>query len=135
MIDALLVAIVQRVQHLLEHPPCRTLLCRITRMVLGLSQTHTCLRLASRTTIMMSSYLQGSLCHDFVEELAAWHELHDHVDLVLGGHDLFQVHNVRMVQVLHDGNLPFDLIHHVLPTQLLLVQHLCCLHSNCLHEA
>lgn len=83
------------------------------------------------------AYFKWPLGHDLVKKLAARHELHNHVDLVLGGHDLLQVHYIGVMQILHDGNLTLDLLHHALLVELVLVNDLqqqllpymcCCFH-------
>eukprot|EP00672_Neobodo_designis_P022365 CAMPEP_0174850216 /NCGR_PEP_ID=MMETSP1114-20130205/19102_1 /TAXON_ID=312471 /ORGANISM="Neobodo designis, Strain CCAP 1951/1" /LENGTH=523 /DNA_ID=CAMNT_0016084655 /DNA_START=308 /DNA_END=1876 /DNA_ORIENTATION=- len=61
---------------------------------------------------------------DAVEELAALDHLEHHVDVVGGLHHLAQVHDVRVVEALHDGDLALELLLEVLARQLLLVDDL-----------
>mmetsp|Transcript_17532 Transcript_17532/g.44529 ORF Transcript_17532/g.44529 Transcript_17532/m.44529 type:complete len:331 (-) Transcript_17532:174-1166(-) len=68
--------------------------------------------------------VHAPLRHDLVEELPARHQLHHHVDLLRRRHHLLEVHHVGVLQVLQDCDLRLNLVRHVLPRQLLLVQDL-----------
>ena len=52
--------------------------------------------------------------------------LEHHVDLVARAHHLFQVDDVGVVQVTQDGDLPPDLLQHVVLPEALAVEHLRC---------
>ncbi|KAG2274189.1 hypothetical protein Bca52824_056744 [Brassica carinata] len=58
---------------------------------------------------------------DFVEKLAASNELHDEEDLGLGGHDFFQLDDVGVTNEFHDRDLAFDLFHHALSFQYMIL--------------
>ena len=68
--------------------------------------------------------LPESALGDAGEELAAADELHDEVDLSLGGHDLEQVHDVRVADAAQHGDLALDVRDEPALDGLLLVEHL-----------
>ena len=70
--------------------------------------------------------LQRATSNDVVKELATWHQLHHHIDLVDAWKDLPQINNEWMVELGHDLNFAFDLSSHVGAHKCSLIQHLCC---------
>lgn len=56
-------------------------------------------------------FLQPLVLHDLVEELAAFHELHHQVQVLLGLDDLVDLHDVGVVQLLEDLDLATDALH------------------------
>ena len=69
-------------------------------------------------------HLHCAFDKDLVEQFASRDKLHDHEHAVPGGHDLLEVDDVGVVQVLQDVDLPLDLVLHPRCPQPPLVQDL-----------
>lgn len=56
--------------------------------------------------------LHCSFQQNVVKQLASWDQFHDHEDAVTRGHDLLEIYNVGMVQMLQNVYLALDLLLH-----------------------
>jgi len=77
------------------------------------------------TEVLAGSHLvEAAGANDLVEQLTTLNELQDEEDVALGSEDLFELHNVGVGHLLHDGDLLLDLSSHVLLLNLRLAQDL-----------
>ncbi|KAF5474539.1 hypothetical protein F2P56_006430 [Juglans regia] len=74
--------------------------------------------------VLAGDVLLEATLGDLVEELAAADELHDEIDLGLGGHDLEKLDNIGVADAAEDGDLSLDVGDEATLEDLLLVDNL-----------